>query len=55
MEKEETVVSRQQRSQHFLEAKIKQATTEEPMEAVFYMWSLLRLYTEDHQQQSIQR
>jgi hypothetical protein len=48
--KKVAAVDRQQCSQHFLAAKIKQATIVERMEAVFYMWSLPRLYAEDHQQ-----
>jgi hypothetical protein len=48
MEPEETTVARKRLDKHVSMATDTSATTEEPLEAVFSMWSVPRLYSEGH-------
>jgi hypothetical protein len=46
---EQVAVARQQHGNHVSTAMNKHATTEELLEAVFFVWSVLMLYSKDQQ------
>jgi hypothetical protein len=48
MDQTNAATARQQRSKHVSAAKTKHTTMEEPLNAVFSMWSMPRLYSENH-------
>jgi hypothetical protein len=55
VEPEETAVARQRLDKHLAAAVDMHAAIEELLEAVFSVWSVLKLYSEGHQEKSVSR
>jgi hypothetical protein len=53
MKQEESAIARQRHSKHVSTATNQCATVEELFEAVFSVWSILRLYIEDQQEKLV--